>query len=79
MRKIAGFLHSCYSCYGSVKVTYSFCLLGCHTEGKRDGGMHTSCFMNALMSWILAELSMLTEVSTDFIKTENDIYISFGT
>lgn len=44
--------YTCYSCYGSVKVTYSFCLLGCHTEGKRDGGMHTSCFMNALMSWI---------------------------
>ena len=46
-----------------ANVTYSLSLPGCPTGGKKDGGMHTSCFMNVLMLWTRPEKLMWTEVS----------------
>ena len=49
-------------------ITYSLSVLGCPIEGKRDGGMPTSCFMSALMLLTKAGQLMLTEVSTGSVE-----------
>ena len=71
--KVALYFQPCYSRNSSFNVTYSLSLLGCRIEDKRDGGMPTSCFMNASMLWIKAEQLMLTGVSTE--STINVKYI----
>lgn len=45
-------------------------MLGCPIEDKRDGGMHTSCFMSALMLLIKTGQLMSTEVSTESIDSK---------